>query len=284
MKSEGYRNSTCYFTVRTLKRLDRRCNILEPESVKRFLANSAWTEGGKERITEDMDRFYRYKKIVWKRPRYEKVDLLPHIPTEAEVNAVVVGVPSKTIGTFCMLLTQTGCRPGEAWQSEWTHIDFERITIVIKAEKGSRSRELKISDNLIARLNMLPKDRKFVFHDGSKEPIHGLKDFTRLYQRQRKCLSVRLANSRLQLVSFRSLRHYKGSMEYHRTKDIVYVQKILGHRSIMNTMRYVRLVDFHEDEFTNKVAKTVKEAQELVESGFDYVCDVEGYKVFRKRK
>ena len=33
-----------------------------------------------------------------------------------------------------------------------------------------------------------------------------------------------------------------------------------------------------------KVAKTVKEASELVESGFDYVCDVDGYKLFRKRK
>jgi integrase len=96
---------------------------MEPESVKRFLANCSWTEGGKERVTEDMDRFYRYKSIQWKRPRYEKVDILPHIPTEAEVNAVIAGVSSKAIGTFCMLLKETGCRPGEAWSSEWTHIE-----------------------------------------------------------------------------------------------------------------------------------------------------------------
>jgi len=58
----------------------------------------------------------------------------------------------------------------------------------------------------------------------------------------------------------------------------------LGHRSIKNTLIYTQLVDFDSDEFVSKLAKTVKEAQELVESGFDYVCDVEGYKVFRKRK
>jgi hypothetical protein len=38
----------------------------------------------------------------------------------------------------------------------------------------------------------------------------------------------------------------------------------------------------HCNEF--KFAKTVKEAQELVESGFDYVCEVEGHRIFRKRK
>jgi hypothetical protein len=74
-------------------------------------------------------------------------------------------------------------------------------------------------------------------------------------------------------------------MEYHHTKDIVHVQNLLGHRSILNTMRYVRLVNFpNEDEWTCKVAKTVDEAKTLVESGFDYVTDMEGHKLFRKRK
>ncbi len=59
---------------------------------------------------------------------------------------------------------------------------------------------------------------------------------------------------------------------------------MLSHRRIEHTLKYVQLVNWESDEFTSKVAMTVKEAQELVESGFDYVCDVEGYKVFRKRK
>jgi hypothetical protein len=73
-------------------------------------------------------------------------------------------------------------------------------------------------------------------------------------------------------------------MEYHRTKDILHVMQILGHKNIRNTLVYTHLVDFQSDDFVCKVAKTVKEAQELVESGFDYVCEVEGYKIFRRRK
>lgn len=38
------------------------------------------------------------------------------------------------------------------------------------------------------------------------------------------------------------------------------------------------------DAFTSKVAKTVEEAQKLVEAGFDFVCDFNGAKLFKKRK
>jgi hypothetical protein len=50
-------------------------------------------------------------------------------------------------------------------------------------------------------------------------------------------------------------------------------------------MIYTKLVDFPQDEeFICKVAKTVQEAAELVEAGFEYVTDVEASKLFRKRK
>ena len=39
-----------------------------------------------------------------------------------------------------------------------------------------------------------------------------------------------------------------------------------------------------EDEFICKVAKNVDEATQRIESGFDYVTDIDGYKPFKKRK
>jgi hypothetical protein len=73
-------------------------------------------------------------------------------------------------------------------------------------------------------------------------------------------------------------------MEYHRTKDIQHVMQLLGHKSIKNTLVYTHLIDFGGDEFVCKVAKNVGEAKTLVESGFDYVTDIESMKLFRKRK
>jgi len=43
-------------------------------------------------------------------------------------------------------------------------------------------------------------------------------------------------------------------------------------------------VAFKSDEFVCKVAKTLKEAGQLIEAGLDYVTDMEGYKLFSKRE
>jgi hypothetical protein len=60
--------------------------------------------------------------------------------------------------------------------------------------------------------------------------------------------------------------------------------QMLGHRNIQNTLVYTHLINNESDQFTCKVAKTVEEATDLVESGFEYVTDIEGLKLFRKRK
>jgi len=73
-------------------------------------------------------------------------------------------------------------------------------------------------------------------------------------------------------------------MEYHKTKDILYVKKLLGHKRIESTMLYTQLIDFSEHEYNCKVAANVEEAKKLVEAGFEFVTDFDAYKLFRKRK
>jgi len=74
-------------------------------------------------------------------------------------------------------------------------------------------------------------------------------------------------------------------MTYHKTKDILYTQKILGHKSLKNTLVYTHLVDFEEnDNFTVKVASNIEEFTNFLEAGFEYVSDYEDKKILRKRK
>jgi hypothetical protein len=75
-------------------------------------------------------------------------------------------------------------------------------------------------------------------------------------------------------------------MEYHKTKDILHVKQILGHRSINSTLLYTQLISFKENDYHVKVAHDVNEACELVKSGFQYVTGnySDGGKIFRKPK
>lgn len=64
--------------------------------------------------------------------------------------------------------------------------------------------------------------------------------------------------------------------------------RLLGHNSLKTTLIYIDLETalFKEtdDEFTVRVATSLEEACKLLEVGFEYVCEMEGKKLFRKRK
>jgi hypothetical protein len=73
-----------------------------------------------------------------------------------------------------------------------------------------------------------------------------------------------MANPRLLKVSFITFRHWKGTMEYHRTKDAPYVKKNLGHKRIENTLKYINLEAMifkpTNDQFTVRVSCNRKDA------------------------
>lgn len=73
-------------------------------------------------------------------------------------------------------------------------------------------------------------------------------------------------------------------MEYHKTKDILHVMRLLGHKNINNTLIYTQLVDSSDDDYVSRVAKDLKELCQLIEAGFEYVTDMDGVKILRKRK
>jgi integrase len=197
---------------------------------------------------------------------------------EEEIDQVIAGCNKKT-ATFLQLLKETGMRSGEAWRLQWIDLDFKKKAVRVTPEKNGEPRELPISNTLIAMLNLLPKTSQKVFGDKV------LANFSRNFRKQRLRISHKLQNPRILEITFHSLRHWKASMEFQKTKDIMHVKRLLGHRNINNTMLYTHLVRFErDDQFTCRVAQTVEEATKLIEAGFNYVCQIDKAKLFKKRK
>jgi len=77
-------------------------------------------------------------------------------------------------------------------------------------------------------------------------------------------------------------------MLYHQTRDPYYVKDFLGHKSLSSTEIYINIertmFEPTGDEFTVKVAEKAEEIKTLLETGFEYVCDMNDAKLFRKRK
>jgi hypothetical protein len=73
-------------------------------------------------------------------------------------------------------------------------------------------------------------------------------------------------------------------MEYYKIRDILHVKEILGHKSHVNTMLYTQILGFKDDDFTARTAQSEQEACQLIETGFEFVCDFIGNEIFKKRK
>jgi integrase len=129
-------------------------------------------------------------------------------------------------------------------------------------------------------ISQLPKTSQFVFRKNNEPLVY----FRRSFERTRKKLATKLQNPRLERISFKTLRHFKATMEYHRTKDILHVMQILGHKNITNTLVYTHLVNFESDDYICKVASTLQQATSLIERGFEFVTSFQDAKLFRKRK
>ena len=160
-------------------------------------------------------------------------------------------------------------------------IDFQKRTIRIKPEKGSLPHILPLSTKAIEMLNNLPRKSEKIF------PLVEIMETTFRYQRNK--LAKKLCNPRLQQITFKTFRHWKGTMEYHKTKDPIHVKQILGHKDLKSTQVYIHIENAiygasNNDEFHVKVAKTQEEIIELIGDGWEYVFTYEGLAYFRKRK
>jgi len=281
MKKNGRADSTISTAVERLTRLSKLCDIQEPEQVRTVLATLKWQNNTKHTVAQIYTYYLRYLGKTWNQPKYSKKHGLPFIPTEKELDSLICAGTTKT-STLLQLLKETGARIGEAMQTKWTDIDFERKVIHIHAEKGSNDRLLPISTKLIAMLKTLPRANDQVFQISQ----HNVR---RTFEYLRKRTAIKLGNPRLNKIKFHTFRHWKGTTEYHKTKDVIHVKTVLGHKNIESTMVYINIESAlfltTSDEFTCKVAKNTNEATQLIENGFEYVTTTPNeLMLFRKRK
>ena len=92
-------------------------------------------------------------------------------------------------------------------------------------------------------------------------------------------------NPRILKISFVTFRHWGGTMIAQYTHgNILTVQKLLGHKNIRNTMKYIGMIDFKDSDFEVTTASTVDEAKRILEQGFDYITEKAGIMLFRRPK
>jgi len=277
------RESTIKTKLSLIRVLAKRSgNLWDSEKVTEVIKKANWGNRRKNNGSYAYRDWCRWKGFDYEYTNYKEQDQpLPYIPSEKELDQLIASC-NPYYASFLQMMKETGFRPGEVQLLRLTDIDFERGVVTLnKPLKRSRPRQSKLSDKLLAMIKTTAskKSAKARIWNLSYNTMH------RTYYTKRKQLTEKLQNPNFMKITFKTFRHWKATMEYHRTKDILYVKQLLGHKRIENTLIYTHLVDFEEDDqYIVKVASTIEGFTNLLEKGFEYVSDYQDKKILRKRK
>ena len=277
LQKEGYAKWTIISHGRILRHLSKNCDINNPDAVTLFISEKEVSPARKARISDAYLKYAKSLNLPFIRPRYQAEDKLPFIPLQSEIESILEYSKSLRHSTYLRLAYETGGRAGELSRLQLKDFDFQRGTVRLTPEKHGRAREIKISPRLISQLMQ-------VYAKYNSHPLPNTEAARKHLERIRKQLAKISCNPRLNLIHLHTLRHFRATTWYFQTKDLLYCQQQLGHRSITNTLRYVRLVDWKSDEYVCKAAKSLAEASELIEAGFDFVTTIGEIGLYRKRK
>jgi integrase len=281
IKGKAFAESTIRAVGKRLRILSRHTDLNNPEQVKDYIASLQSGNGYKESLAEAYDYFVTCHGLHWEKPYYERYDKLPKIPKEEKLNMLIANAGRK-YALILSMMKDLGTRPIELTWLKVKDIDLERGTVNITTAKYGKGRTLKLKENTLAMLKTYISEHKLSLND-RLFPIKS-ESLGESYRRLRNKLAEKLGDLTFKTIRLYDFRHWKATITYHRTKDLLYVKSMLGHKNIRSTLRYTQLIDFGNEEFTCKVAKNLQEATKLIEAGFEYVTDVDEVKIFRKRK
>ena len=281
MKNNGQSDYSIRFADKALTYISNHANLNEPEQVKQLIANKNVSNGYKRNLAIAYNKYCKHYQIQWKMPLYQPEAKHIKIPTKEKVQMLIAHA-GRTLSVKLQLSMETGLRPIELCNLKVKDLDLDQRLIYPTTAKHGASRTLKISNNLQASLqrhisqnNLNPNDKLF---NGTAD------DYGKHYRIMRNQLAQKLNDPTFKNIRLYDLRHYYATILYAKTRDILYVMREMGHNQIRTTMIYTQLLNLNDDEWTVKTATNVTEATALIEAGFEYIQEIDGIRLYRKRK
>jgi integrase len=265
LEREGYSQGIGY--PATLKHLIKDgANLLDPENVKTVIAQQkkkngeSWKDSVKMLAAYAYDAFCKMEDIKWNMPTYRQGETTLYIHNEKDLD-ILISIASKRMATYLQCLKETYADPGEILRLEWIDLKDDVLSINHPV-KGHLPGKYQLSPRLTAMLNALPQQDKRIFPMTYACAIDSLKKL-------RKRAAAKFQNPVLLTISFKSYRHWGGSMLAHVTNgNVLIIKKMLRHKSIQNTMKYIHTIEFKEEDFEETVATTPEEIRQLGKAGW----------------
>jgi len=265
MEREGYSKESQYPV--TLKHLAKDgADLLNPENVKMVIAQQKkangdpWTSSMKMLAVYAYDAFCTMQEISWRKPTYRQNETTLAVPDEKDLDALI-SCANRKLACFLQCLKETFADPSEILRAEWIDLK-DNVLSINHPVKAHYPGKYALSPRLTCMLNTLPRKEKRIFTMKYKTAETELR-------LARKKAAARLQNPALLYITFKSFRHWGGSMLAHVTNgNVLTIKRILRHKSIQSTMKYIHTIEFKEEDYEETVASTLEEIRQLGKAGW----------------
>lgn len=130
-----------------------------------------------------------------------------------------------------IIALSTGMRRNEILDLKWQNVHFKEKYIFIEYSKSGKTRRVPMNDLIVETLKNVPKVSEFVFYSPKIRAKISISTVRTAFLKA--CEKAKIKGLR-----FHDLRHCAASAMVRKGIDLVTVSKILGHSSIIMTMRY----------------------------------------------
>ena len=215
---------------------------------------------------------FLYKKTLKRRdldfddlPLLKTPKKLPVVLSPDEVTRLIEASPNLFYRTLLMLLYATGLRRAEAANLKVNDIDSSLMLIHVRQGKGSRDRELPLTQKLLGALReywraakMKPRIYLFPSRQGTTAEERPISDKT-VWQ---ACHEAALRAGISKPIGPHTLRHSFATNMLEAGADLRTIQLLLGHRHLKDTALYLHLSRRHLRAAANPLDQiTVREFQ-----------------------
>lgn len=149
----------------------------------------------------------------------------------------LLSASSPNLRNIIIFARHTGLRRGEIFNLQWNDIDWDNRRVTIRARKNNTNMIIPIKDVVYKMLKRLYSSAtsNYVFPGTDGKQRYTL----------RTAFNAACRRAAIENLHFHDLRHTFGSDLVNSGADIKTVQALMGHKSIVSTLRYIHPTDKH---------------------------------------
>jgi integrase/rubredoxin len=241
-------------------------NLLDPENVKTVIAHQKklngepWSDSMKMLAVYAYDAFCAMQGLAWNRPIYQQNEATIYVPDEKELD-LLISAARKKMATFLGCLKETFADPSEIINAEWKDLK-DNVFSINHPVKNHWPGKYELTPQLTAMLNALPRKNKRIFATNYKSLYSS-------FLTLRKNAAERFKNPALLNISFKSFRHWGGSMIAQMSNgNPLVIMRLLRHKSFKSSLRYIHTIAFKDEDYEVTSATTPEEILALGKAGW----------------